>query len=119
MSGGVSNQATKEHPRDPRRQLLLPDFVVFDALVEIVVVDAQEPGLLQVRRGNPPAPLLVAINAVLEHVPQRLVGPTPGTTPDVWISCVLLHRQSERLENRGGQRVVAQPIYAFAPDSLM
>ena len=66
---------------DPRGQLLLPDLVVGDAVVEVVVVDAQEAGLLQVRRGEPPAALLVAVDAVLEDVAQRLVGPALARRP--------------------------------------
>ena len=104
---------------NPGGELLLPNLVVRDAVVEVVVIDAQQPGLLQVRRGDPPAALLIAIDAVLEHVAQRLVGPALRAALDVRIRRVLLCQEGKRVEDRSGQRVVAQARVGRATDGLV
>ena len=59
---------------EPVGQLARPHLLVGAALVEAVVLDPQQAGLLEVRRGQPPAALLVAVDAVGEHLAQHLVG---------------------------------------------
>lgn len=99
----------------PLRELVRPDVVVTDASGEVLVVDAQEAGLLQVRRGEPPSALLVAVDPVGQHLPERLVDAASGAALDLGVARVLVEREVKRREHRGRQRVEAQPDLAAAP----
>ena len=80
-----------------RGMQLLPHLVHRRQLVEERVLDGQQPGLLEVGRGHAPAALQVPVEAVAEHVAERLLGVLARLEDRVAVAGVGLERQRDRL----------------------
>ena len=78
-------------------------------LVERLVVDSQQPGLLEVRRGDPPATLQVAVEAVAEDVAQGSSVSSLAPRTALRVAGVQLERQGQRVEDPPAARRGAGP----------
>jgi hypothetical protein len=89
-----------------RRAGALPGGLVGDEVGEGLVADVEETALLEVREGDAPASLQVAVDAVAEDVAEGALGVGLREKPHVRVAGVGRERQAERLEDPLGQLVV-------------
>ncbi len=88
----------------------LPALFVGGEPVQILVVDPQQPRLLQVRHRDAPAALQVAVEAVSHDLPEGLHGPALHGGRQVRARRVFAGRQAHHLGDGLGEVVVAQPL---------
>ena len=81
---------------------------VVEQVGQVLVVDLQQAGLLQVGLGHPPAPLQVAVEPVGQHVAQGPVGGAAGRSGQLGLPGVGLPRQPQLVEHPLGQLVVSE-----------
>ena len=89
-----------------------PHVLVLAHLLQRQVVYLEQPGLFKVGRGNTPAALEVAVEAVAEHVAQSSPGLGQRLVLHMWIAGIQLQRQAERIEDLLRQVFVAQALLA-------
>ena len=85
-----------------------PEGGVVEQVGQVLVVDLQQAGLLQVGLGHPPAPLQVAVQPVGQHVAQGPVDGAAGRSGEVGLAGVGLPRQRQLVEHPPGQLVVGE-----------
>lgn len=110
----------EEHPGDPlphgrgggrQSPVGRPPLLLGPAqLVQDRVADLQEAALLQVGRGNPPAPPEVAVEPIPEHLAEGLVRVGLPLEPGRRVAGVRLEREGEGVEHPLGEDVVPQPV---------
>ncbi len=87
-----------------------PDFLVATHLFQRQVGDREQPALLQVRRGNAPAALEVAIEAIAKDVAQCALRLSQRLVLHARIAGIRARRQVQRIEDLLRQILVVEPL---------
>src|SRR5713226_9041559 len=76
------------------------------------VLNLEQPALLQIRRGHPPAPLQVTVDSVAQDHPQSTCRVVESLVSHLWVGCVELQRERESIEHSHRKLLVTDTGWA-------